>query len=121
MKLIGTIFAAALLCGTAQAADKDGKFQVIGAGAITCQKYLETNSNEADRRLTEMWWTGFVTAANLLTSDTWSVVGKDPNARVNEALQKHCKENPNILFAIAVHDVVKSLYNDQHLKAEPKD
>jgi hypothetical protein len=119
MKFMGIIFVAALLCDSAQAADKDGNYHVIGAGTMTCQKYLD--ANEKDRFFAETWWTGYVTAANRLTADTYSVVGKDPNDRVNEAIQKQCKDHPTILFAIAVHDAVQSLYNDHRVKVAPKE
>jgi hypothetical protein len=119
MKLVGAIVAAVLLCGTAQAADKDTNYQVIGAGALNCQKYLD--ANDADRKFAEMWWTGYVTAVNWLTDDTWSAVGKDPNERVNDAILRQCKEHPTKLFVIAVHDAVQSLYNDHRIKAAPKD
>jgi hypothetical protein len=120
MKLIGTILTAALLCGTAQAADKDGKFQVMGAGAIACQKYLDA-TDVADKKLAEMWWTGYLTALNRLTDDTWSASGKDPNARVNDAIQKQCKDHPTELYAIAVHDAIQSLYKENRIKAAPGD
>jgi hypothetical protein len=119
MKLIGTVLVAALLCGTAQAADKDGKFQVMGAGVLTCQKYLD--ANDADKKLAEMWWTGYLTAVNRLTDDTWSAAGRDPNGRVNDAIQKQCKDHPAELYAIAAHDAIKSLYKDNHIEAAPSD
>jgi hypothetical protein len=118
MKFVGTIVAAALLCGAAaHAADKETKYQVIGAGTITCETYL--GANDADRKFAEMWWTGYVTAVNWLTDDTWSAVGKDPNARVNDAIQTQCKDHPKLMFVVAVHDAVKSLYNDNRIKDAP--
>jgi hypothetical protein len=119
--LMGTIVAAALLCGvaqSAQAADKDTNYQVIGAGTIKCQTYLD--ANDADRKLAEMWWTGYVTATNWLTADTWSSVGRDPNNRVNDAIQKQCKDHPTMMFVVAVHDAVQSLYDANRIKAAPK-
>jgi len=120
MKLIGIILAAALLCGTAQAADKDGNFHVLGSGMLTCQAYLD--ANDKDRLSAELWWEGYVTAMNRLTDDTWSVVGKDdPVDRVNGAIQKQCKEHPKILFTIAVHNAIQSLRDDHRVKVAPKD
>ena len=120
MKLFGMIVAMALLCvGAAQAADKNTTFQVLGAGVITCQTYLDANGE--DRKLAEMWWTGYVTATNGLTDDTWSVVGRDPNARVNDAIEQQCKEHPKLMFVIAVHDAIQSLYKDNHIEVAPKE
>ena len=92
---------------------------MLGAGVITCQTYLD--SNDADRKLAEMWWTGYVTAANRLTNDAWSLIGRDPNARVNDAIEKLCKEQPKTMFAIAVHDAIQSLYKDNQIEVAPKD
>jgi HdeA/HdeB family protein len=119
MKLIVMTFAMALLCGIAQAADKDTRFQVLGAGVMTCQAYLD--ANDEVRKLAEMWWTGYVTATNGLTDDTWSVVGRDPNARVNDAVEKECKEQPKVMFVIAVHEALQSLYKDNRIEVAPKD
>jgi hypothetical protein len=118
MKLIGMVaLAMALLCGIAQAADKNTRFQVLGAGVMTCEAYLA--ANDEDRKLAEMWWTGFVTATNGLTDNTWSVVGRDPNARVNDAIGKQCKEHPKTMFVIAVHEAIQSLYKDNRIETAP--
>ncbi|HTW52085.1 MAG TPA: HdeA/HdeB family chaperone [Stellaceae bacterium] len=111
------ILAMTLLCGNAQAADKNTRFQVLGAGVMTCQAYLDANAE--DRKLAEMWWTGYVTATNGLTDDTWSVVGRDPNARVNDAIEKQCKDHPKAMFVIALHEALQALYKDNRIETAP--
>jgi len=108
VKLFGAVLAAGLACATAQAADKNDDFQILGAGALTCQKYLD--AGKQDRLYAETWWAGYATAANRLTDDTWSVVGKKSIDDVNDMIQKQCSAHPDDLIAIAVHSVLEDLY-----------
>jgi hypothetical protein len=108
VKLLGAVLAVVLACATAQAADNNNNFQILGAGALTCQKYLD--ASKQDRLYAETWWAGYATAANRLTDDTWSVIGKKSIDDVNGMLQKECGAHPDDLIAIAVHSVLEDLY-----------
>src|SRR5579863_6664816 len=116
MKLLAIGLATGLACATAHAADKDGNYQIMGAGAVKCQKYL--GANKQDRLYTETWWAGYVTAINQTTDDTWGVAGKKSVADINDMLEKECKAHPDELIGIAVHDVVQELYKSR-AKTDP--
>jgi len=116
MKLLAIVLATGLACATAHAADKDGNYQIMGAGAVKCQKYL--GANKQDRLYTETWWAGYVTAINRTTDDTWSVTGKKSVADINTMLEKECTAHPDEVIAIAVRDVVEDLYKSR-TKSDP--
>ncbi len=40
MRSLSMVLVAGLESATAQAADPNGKFQIVGAGALSCEKYL---------------------------------------------------------------------------------
>ncbi len=85
-----------------------GHFQILGAGAVTCQKYLD--ASDQDRVYAETWWAGYVTAINRTTEETWNVVGKKSASEITDMLRKECSTDPSVLFAIAVHNVLEELY-----------
>ena len=109
MKKLLIVTVAALLAATgAKAADKNGNFQILGAGVLTCQKYLD--STIEDHRNVEIWWAGYVSAMNRTTSDTWGFTnGKSP-ADINKLVDGECGSHPPELLGIAVHNVLEGLY-----------
>jgi opacity protein-like surface antigen len=114
--LVGTVMA--LVASTAaQAADKDGNFQILGAGVLTCQKYLD--SSIEDHRNVEIWWAGYVSAMNRSTADTWGLTGDKAPADVNKMIDAECGSHPNELLGIAVHDVLEALYKTR-IQDSPK-
>ncbi len=116
MKLFGAVLATTLACASAYAADKDDNFQILGAGALTCQKYLD--SGKQDRLYVETWWAGYASAVNRLTDDTWSIVGKKSVGDVNDLIQEECTAHSDEMIAIAVHNVLDGLY-ESRTKRDP--
>ena len=116
MRLLGTALVVGLICGGAHAADKDGNFQILGAGALKCQKLLD--ADKQDRLYVETWWAGYVTGVNQTTDDTWRSVGKKSVDDVNDLTQKQCTAHPDDLIGIAVHDVLEDIYTTR-TKADP--
>ena len=111
MKFIGAVLASGLVCASAQAADKSGHFQTLGAGALACSKYLAADNQ--DKVYAETWWAGYMTAMNRWTDDTWSFEGKKSADDVNAMLREECAANPQELIANAVHNVLEKLYPDR--------
>jgi hypothetical protein len=108
MKLFAAVLSLGLACATAHAADKDGNFQILGAGALSCQKYLD--AGKQDRLYAETWWAGYRTGVNRTTDDMWSAVGKKSVDDVNDMIEQQCKDNPDDLLAAAVQNVLDDLY-----------
>ena len=116
MKLFVAALATGLVCAAAHAADKNDNFQVLGAGALTCQKYLD--AGKQDRLYAETWWAGYAIAVNQLTDDTWSIVGKKSIDDVNDMIQQECTAHTDELIAIAVHNILDGLY-ETRTKRDP--
>ena len=105
--LVGAVMTLVASVG-AQAADKDGNFQILGAGVLTCQKYGD--SGIEDHRNVEIWWAGYVSAMNRTTADTWGLTSGKPPADVNKLIEDECAEHPKELLGVAVHNVLEALY-----------
>ena len=108
MRVACFALATMLVSASAQAADPNSKFQIVGAGAVTCQQY--TNATPEQRLYAETWWAGYFTAINRTTDDTYHVMGQIPAEQVNEMLREYCTDNPNDRFALAVHKVAQQLF-----------
>ena len=107
-KLFVGVVVALLAPVAARAADKDGNFQILGAGVVSCQRYLD--SGIEDHRNVEIWWAGYVSAMNRTTDDTWGLTGGKAPADVNKMIEDECSGHPQELLGIAVHNVLEQLY-----------
>lgn len=116
-KLIGAIAVALVACGAAQAADKNGDYQILGAGTFSCESYLGAGPN--DRSYVQTWWAGYVTALNRDTDNVYSVVGKDAAARIDAALLAECTANKKELLVIAITNVVQKQFDKNKIVVSP--
>jgi hypothetical protein len=108
MRLVPVVLATMVASASVNAADPNGRFHIVGAGAVTCQQYIDATPEQ--RLYAETWWAGYFTALNRTTADTYHVMGQVPTEQVNEMLRAYCADNPNDRFAIAVHKVLEQLY-----------
>jgi hypothetical protein len=111
VKLLGSALAIAFLGSPSYAADINGSFSVLGAGTVTCQKYLDGTDQE--HQFAETWVAGYVTAANRFTPENWSLLGKVTIDELNDKLHAECSAHPTDLFAIAVNNVLEQLFNNR--------
>jgi hypothetical protein len=118
VRLISAVLASILVCASAEAADKSGHFQTLGAGALACSKYLAADGQ--DKLFVETWWAGYMTAMNRSVDDTWSFEGKNSADDVNAMLREECAGDPQELIGNAVHAVLEKLYPDRR-QAGPGD
>lgn len=108
MKLVSATLATMLLAGSAHAADPSGKFFIVGAGAVTCQQYVDATPEQ--RLYAETWWAGYLTALNRTTADTYHLMGETQSEQINDMIRQECASNPTERLAIAVHKVIQQLY-----------
>ena len=108
MRLVSAILATVMMSAAAEAADPDGRFHIVGAGAVTCQQYV--GATEQQRLYAETWWAGYMTALNRTTAETYHFMGDTSVEQVNAMIGEHCAANPNDRLAMAVHAVAGQLY-----------
>ena len=94
----------------AVAADARGKFEVIGSGNLSCQRWLD------DRRVggtsavqSEMWIAGFLTAYNHYVYKGHDITDRFEGGYLLDWIDDYCrKRSPNQLH-IAAHELVLML------------
>lgn len=116
-KLIGGMLAALAACGAAQAADKNGDYQILGAGSVSCETYL--GASKGDRTYAQTWWAGYVTALNRGTDKVYSTIGMNAADRIDAALVAECTANKKELFASAVNNVIQKQLDKNKIVVPP--
>ena len=116
MKIAATLCATALavmLAGHTQAADAQGNFLGYGAGTqMRCAEFSATGVL-ADSPL-EAWLMGYVTAINIVTEDTYDIVGSGGGEALYKAIAEVCKQNPEADLVEAVEPALQSLADSRH-------
>ncbi|SDX78553.1 HdeA/HdeB family protein [Roseicitreum antarcticum] len=108
--LIPLVLAAWAVSG-AQAATREGDYAMVGAGALTCRTYMLASTEE--RTFAETWWAGYMSAMNRVTDDTYDLLGDYEVADFNAYLDDYCRDNPSVLFGLAVHDAIEAFYPER--------
>ena len=97
-----------LVAGPAAAMDKQGNFNIRGAGTVSCATYL--NATPKQKRHAETWWAGYLSAMNRATPKTYDIMGNVTTAAASRWLQAWCQKNPKRRFAEAVHAMLQAAY-----------
>ncbi len=99
------------LAPAARAADANGDFALVGAGALTCRAYM-LGSTE-DRLFAETWWAGYMSAMNRVTDDTYDLMGEYTVDDINATVDDYCRDNPEDLYGVAVHQVMEAIFPER--------
>ena len=97
--------------GMSAAHDQDGKFAVKGAGASRCAHYVQ----QVEGKTKEVyayggWIEGYLTAVNAYQKDTFDLAPWQNTTLLALALKEHCGKHPELTFAKAVRQMVRTLY-----------
>ena len=97
----------ALASARSEAADQNARFSVRGLGTTTCTKYLDASESEEFVH----WITGFLTAYNWLTPDTYDIAPQYNSNGLKRFMDLYCGQNPQqriieaaLAFVNAVHE-----------------
>jgi hypothetical protein len=101
----------------ARAADSSGRFQVFGAGAVSCTNFLQTQQDPDVHTAFDIWIAGYVTALNRTTPDTWSLLNNASRTNVFAWLSDFCRQHEATQFGDAVHEMLESLYPGRIVRA----
>lgn len=108
VRAIGLALALLFASTAGWAMDGNGSFRAKGAGASKCSDFVAFNDN--DKRLTNAWMTGFVTAMNIMQTDTYDYIGTVTIEAVTGMLEQRCRANPNELIAVAMYRVLQQVH-----------
>lgn len=110
MRFLGPILGVALLLAgsaTSEAADGKGEFAVIGPGVRSCAEFRGlVDSKARDALLYVGWFQGYISRANLIQADTYSVLPVvDANAAAT-LLYRVCANNPSVSVERAADSLI---------------
>ncbi len=121
-----TIFVLAMslfLPATVNAADIDGKYSItVSKQHSSCGQYVAARDegrrgNHRQENIFSVWISGYRTAYNAQTPDTWEIAGQTDTESMLLWLENYCKRNPLESFAGAMDLLTNELHPKRIRKA----
>lgn len=122
LMITGALAAAMLLPSSSPpglAADAESMYKLRGLGAMSCSKYLEDRRTDmAGTAVYADWFTGYLTAYNYLTPDTYDIAPEHNAAEILTFLDLHCAKNKDQLIGVAAAAFVKAVYEKRRTASQ---
>lgn len=97
-----------------RAADKNKNFAAKGLAALPCATFVEERIKLSKTYEEAMaWLTGFISASNYLTPDTYDVAPWQSADLLSSLLAAHCVNNPEESFFHATDKLLNSISKDR--------
>lgn len=104
---------AASLCAPAtQAVDGAGNYAIWGQGARSCFQFVKAEGSDDATRFRD-YVMGYLTAYNMLSTDTYSVTADQPLTQIMARLAMHCEDNQLDSFDRALKIFVEQQFVDR--------
>jgi hypothetical protein len=108
---LGLGAALALANPSAQAADSQSRYAAHGLGLLPCKRFVEFCEKGAPQcELTSTWVTGYVTAFNALSEDTFDILTWQTPELVAQGAFNFCQRNPDAALVEGVTAVMRVLH-----------
>jgi len=109
-KMVFSVLVGLALMQPVGAADKEGRFAVMGVGASSCERYNQEREAKSKVYLVYAGWIdGYITADNQSSEDTFSFAPWQNTEMLAALLANHCKRNPKMPFVTALQLMVKAM------------
>lgn len=106
--------AAILQPAPARSADGEGRFAIKGVGLLTCQQYVEAQTQASPLHLAFLHWAdGFLTAVNRYEADTYDITPWQSTAILDQIFLGHCRENPDEPFVVLLQKLGKTIHGSR--------
>jgi len=111
MKLIMVLVLVLLVMPTGSyGMDSNNQYVTRGIGGHSCGEYNQTRQNPSSRLSFWNWMSGYVTAYNRWTPDTYDIMSNRGLDSLRGWLDNYCKENPLESFEDAVGALISELH-----------
>jgi hypothetical protein len=118
MRWVAAVAFSTLLANEAAATDASGRYFIMGPGKSACAEFVGAKAKGTDH-LYASWVTGYLTAINQQSADTYSVTGNVTGDQIMKGLEDYCQKNPDRLFAVAAEALAQALA-PQRLRSAPQ-
>lgn len=96
------------------AADAEGKFAVIGAGTLSCQRWLDDRLERTPSGVqSEMWIAGYLTAYNQFVYSGQDITARSEGTFVLDWLDEFCMKRPQSRLVEAAKELLQTLRRRQ--------
>jgi hypothetical protein len=113
-RLLPVVLIAVLFPLNSFAADKDKNFAVKGLAAASCATFVAERDKQSPTYNEALsWLTGYISAYNYLTPDTYDVAPWQNAELLSFILAAHCKQHPEESFFLASNKLINSIANDR--------
>ena len=100
--------------GNGFAADAKGKFAVIGAGTLSCQRWLDDRLERTPSGVqSEMWIAGYLTAYNQFVYSGQDITARSEGTFVLDWLDEFCMKRPQSRLVEAAKELLQTLRRRQ--------
>ncbi len=100
--------------GNGFAADAEGKFAVIGAGTLSCQRWLDDRLEKTPSGVqSEMWIAGYLTAYNQFVYSGQDITARSEGTFVLDWLDEFCMKRPQSRLVEAAKELLQTLRRRQ--------
>ncbi len=106
-KIFGVFLLCLVISGWLFAADMAGRYLVSGIGKDSCISYIDADYE--GRAYYRTWLSGYITAHNYNSEDTYSIVHKKSVSDLETWLRDNCFANTSHTYEQAVKGLVRSL------------
>ncbi len=112
MNAIYIVLAGWLLTTHVLAGDAESKFAIKGAGAVSCERYVEAYKQKNNEYYSFGGWIdGYTTAFNQYNQDTFDISPWQSTQLLSGAIANYCGKNSNVNFFSAINQLLRTLVN----------
>jgi hypothetical protein len=113
---ISLMVSGALMGSQAVAADANGSYSVLGSSS--CGAFLKALADKSVQNVRDYAWiAGYMTAYNLLTPNTYKILGSSDLPSAELWIKNYCEKNPLDDMAGALEVLMIELYPKRAIKA----
>ena len=96
-----------IMADSSNASDMAGRYLVSGAGKDSCRSFVD--ADEIGKSYYRAWLSGYISAHNYHSEDTYSIVNKSPVDELEAWLRGYCFSNMRNTYEQAVKSLMRKL------------
>lgn len=114
------IFLCLVYSVAANAADKQGRYSIHGAGLLECKVFVDERKKQSPAyMMIGGWMDGYITAINKLEKSTFDITSFTTTELLSVLIDKHCASHPDDLLAPVLDAILIKLHADRVQEASP--
>jgi hypothetical protein len=118
--LRGCLFFCLVFSVAGNAADKQGRYSIHGAGLLECKVFVDERKKQSPAyMMMGGWMDGYITAVNKLEKSTFDITSFTTTELLSVLIAQHCATHPDDLLAPVLDAILIKLHADRVKTASP--